>query len=331
MKYPPTLTKISKIIEFGLFFNLICTLTIINNISEKMAVSVSLMQTFTVPNPKQLGPWLLSNNQTLSSCRRKLIAVRCAREAKEREGESGNYYELLGVSGSSSAQQIKDAYRKLQKIHHPDIAGQEGHELTLMLNKAYEVLMSEDLRRGYDTSIGYTRFCFDKETTNLSFSSWNGPLRSEALFVDENTCVGCQECVHHASKTFVMDETLGCARVRVQFGDDDTTLTAAVDSCPVNCIHWVKTEEVEVLEYLMQPRPKEGYGIFGHGWERPKNVFMAAKSFNNQTKNSKSNAHRHQMEETPAQAQARADASKTMHRQSFSTNWTWLIKNFFRK
>ncbi|KAG9144313.1 hypothetical protein Leryth_019413 [Lithospermum erythrorhizon] len=205
MKYPPTLTKISKIIELGLFFNLICTLTIINNISEKMAVSVSLMQTFTVPNPKQLGPWLLSNNQTLSSCRRKLIAVRCAREAKEREGESGNYYELLGVSGSSSAQQIKDAYRKLQKIHHPDIAGQEIHALS-------------------------------------------------------------------------------------------------------NCIHWVELK-VEVLEYLMQPRPKEGYGIFGHGWERPKNVFMAAKSFNNQTKNSKSNAHRHQMEETPAQAQARADAT----------------------
>lgn len=26
--------------------------------------------------------------------------------------------------------------------------------------------------------------------------------------------------MHHASKTFMMDENLGCARVRVQFGDD---------------------------------------------------------------------------------------------------------------
>lgn len=27
--------------------------------------------------------------------------------------------------------------------------------------------------------------------------------------------------MHHASKTFMMDETLGCARVKVQFGDDE--------------------------------------------------------------------------------------------------------------
>ncbi|KAG9159688.1 hypothetical protein Leryth_017391 [Lithospermum erythrorhizon] len=88
----------------------------------------------------------------------------------------------------------------------------------------------------------------------------------------------------------------------------------------------------------MQPRPKEGYGIFGHGWERPKNVFMAAKSFNNQTKNSKSNvsvnfhlSHRHQMEETSSTSASKADASKTEAETKFSTNWTWLIKNFFRK
>lgn len=54
----------------------------------------------------------------------------------------------------------------------------------------------------------------------------------------------------------------------------------AVESCPVSCIHWVDTKELEVLEYLIQPQPKKGYGIYGQGWERPKNVFMAAKSFN---------------------------------------------------
>lgn len=30
--------------------------------------------------------------------------------------------------------------------------------------------------------------------------------------------------MHHASKTFVMDEELGCARVRVQYGDDEQKL-----------------------------------------------------------------------------------------------------------
>lgn len=58
----------------------------------------------------------------------------------------------------------------------------------------------------------------------------------------------------------------------------------SVESCPVNCIHWVETEELPVLEFLIQPQPKDGYGVFGGGWERPANVFTAAKSFNKQLK-----------------------------------------------
>lgn len=61
-------------------------------------------------------------------------------------------------------------------------------------------------------------------------------------------------------------------------------LQVSVDSCPVNCIHWVEKEELQVLELLIRPQPKEGHGIFGQGWERPKNVFMAAKAFNKQQK-----------------------------------------------
>ena len=61
-------------------------------------------------------------------------------------------------------------------------------------------------------------------------------------------------------------------------------MQVSVDSCPVNCIHWVDREELAVLEFLIQPQPKEGYGVFGGGWERPANVFMAAKAFNKQLK-----------------------------------------------
>ncbi len=52
----------------------------------------------------------------------------------------------------------------------------------------------------------------------------------------------------------------------------------------MNCIHWVEREELAVLEFLIQPQRKEGHGIFGGGWERPANVFMAAKSFNKKMK-----------------------------------------------
>lgn len=58
----------------------------------------------------------------------------------------------------------------------------------------------------------------------------------------------------------------------------------SVDSCPVNCIYWVDREELPVLEFLIQPQFKEGYGVFGGGWERPKNVFGAAESFSKQLK-----------------------------------------------
>lgn len=30
--------------------------------------------------------------------------------------------------------------------------------------------------------------------------------------------------MHHASNTFMMDEALGCARVKMQFGDDEQKL-----------------------------------------------------------------------------------------------------------
>lgn len=245
-----------------------------------------------------------------------------------------NYYELLGVSVDSDAREIKEAYRKLQKKYHPDIAGQKGHEYTLLLNEAYKILMREDLRRDYDVSIGQLRMRHGRNNNKnvMGFSSWKGPFRPQALFVDENACIGCRECVHNASKTFVMDEAIGCARVKVQFGDSDQNIQVSVDSCPVNCIHWVDKEELAVLEFLTQPKLKEGYGVFGQGWERPSNIFAAAKSFNKQLKrqpeNFRSNVQRATVEEeTPAQAEARANATMKIKMEKFSTIWN-LVKRF---
>lgn len=58
----------------------------------------------------------------------------------------------------------------------------------------------------------------------------------------------------------------------------------SVDSCPVNCIHWVDREELAVLEFLSRPQPVEAYGVFGGGWQRPSNVFKEAKFFQKQLK-----------------------------------------------
>jgi hypothetical protein len=90
----------------------------------------------------------------------------------------------------------------------------------------------------------------------------------------------------------------------------------------------VETEELAVLEYLSQPQPKKGYGIFGQGWERPANVFMAAKYFDKQ-KIQQSRSHNQNdrsdiEQETPAQAQARASAISKLESERFLRFWNWL-------
>lgn len=257
--------------------------------------------------------------------RQRWTAIRCS--VRERTNET-NYYELLGVSADSNAQEIKDAYRKLQKKYHPDIAGQEGHEYALRLNEAYRVLMRDDQRKEYDTSMGGMRVRFGNYGPGLGYSSWKGPVRPQALFVDGNACIGCRECVHNASNTFTMDETLGRARVKVQYGDNDQKIQVSVESCPVNCIYWVEKEELEVLEYLMQPLPKEGYGVFGGGWEIPANVFMAAKAFTKQLKRQNTKYGTETVGETPAQAEARVNATMKIQREKFYGVWNWVKQVF---
>ncbi|XP_071692466.1 chaperone protein dnaJ C76, chloroplastic-like [Rutidosis leptorrhynchoides] len=207
----------------------------------------------------------------------------------------------------------------------------QGHEHTLLLNEAYNVLMKDDLRKDYDASIGHVRVQFGEDALSMGYSSWNGPFRPQALFVDEKACIGCRECVHNARNTFVMDETIGCARVSVQFGDDDTNIAVAVESCPMDCIHWVEREDLAVLEYLNMPRPKQGYGVFEQGWEKPANVFMAAETFQKQLKQQQAVSQRRNVrsdveQETAAQAQARESASLKLKMEQFTGLWEWMKK-----
>ncbi|XP_031500542.1 chaperone protein dnaJ C76, chloroplastic-like isoform X1 [Nymphaea colorata] len=264
--------------------------------------------------------------------RRRSRDIKCCNINRERESTRKDYYGLLGVAVDASPPQIKEAYRKLQKQYHPDIAGQKGHEFTLLLNEAYRVLMRDDLRRRYDASTGKGLAGTDASFSGFASSSWNGPLRPHALFVDENSCIGCRECVHHAGKTFMMDEALGCARVKNQFGDDDKKIEVSVESCPVNCIHWVEREDLPVLEFLIKPQPKPGYGVFGGGWERPADVFMAAEAFkklcnqNHQKQYEKNN----EEEESPAQVKARKDAGLKLQMEKLLNIWFWIkgLTNF---
>ncbi|HEY1646039.1 MAG TPA: DnaJ domain-containing protein, partial [Candidatus Saccharimonadales bacterium] len=59
-----------------------------------------------------------------------------------------DYYEILGISKTASADEIKSAFRKAAVEHHPDRGGDETKFKEL--NEAYEVLKDPDKRRRYD-------------------------------------------------------------------------------------------------------------------------------------------------------------------------------------
>ena len=75
-----------------------------------------------------------------------------------------------------------------------------------------------------------------------------GELREKAIWVDEAACIGCQYCVHVATNTFFVDEDYGRARVIRQNGDDIEVVKEAMDTCPVDCMHWVDFDDLDRLE-----------------------------------------------------------------------------------
>ena len=63
-----------------------------------------------------------------------------------------DYYQTLGVGRTANADEIKQAFRKLARIHHPDVAkDKEAGEATFKaINEAYEVLSDPEKRKRYD-------------------------------------------------------------------------------------------------------------------------------------------------------------------------------------
>jgi len=64
-----------------------------------------------------------------------------------------DYYIILGVPRSESSAGIHDAFRRLAKLHHPDLGGPEQTETFQEITQAYKTLADPEQRRSYDQSL----------------------------------------------------------------------------------------------------------------------------------------------------------------------------------
>src|SRR6476659_2096990 len=63
-----------------------------------------------------------------------------------------DYYQVLGVNKNATENEIKKAYRKLARKHHPDLNpnDKEANKRFQQINEANEVLSDPEKRRKYD-------------------------------------------------------------------------------------------------------------------------------------------------------------------------------------
>ncbi|MFP4237332.1 MAG: ferredoxin [Desulfonatronovibrio sp.] len=61
---------------------------------------------------------------------------------------------------------------------------------------------------------------------------------SKKVVIDQEECIGCETCVEICPEVFAFDEEAEKAKVIKETGGPESEIQEAIDTCPVECIHW---------------------------------------------------------------------------------------------
>jgi len=60
------------------------------------------------------------------------------------------------------------------------------------------------------------------------------------VYLVEEECIGCGTCAELCPTVFSLNEDEGKAEVIKPLGGPEELIQEAIDSCPVECIHWAE-------------------------------------------------------------------------------------------
>ncbi|RDX79826.1 Chaperone protein dnaJ C76, chloroplastic [Mucuna pruriens] len=185
----------------------------------------------------------VTHNGKRRGCSR--VRVAAGESSSTSETVADDYYAVLGLVPDATPAQIKKAYYNCMKACHPDLSGNdpETTNFCTFINEVYGVLSDPIQRMIYDEIHGYSL------TSINPFLDDSSP--KDHVFVDEFSCIGCKNCANVAGGVFGIEEEFGRARVYSQCGKPDL-VQQAIDSCPVDCIHWTSAAQLSLLEDEMR-------------------------------------------------------------------------------
>ncbi|KAI3870469.1 hypothetical protein MKW92_023645 [Papaver armeniacum] len=224
-----------------------------------------------------IKPWRMltkiNNNHlitTFSGLKRRDSRIKAvAEESFSSDAIADDYYAVLGLLPDATPEQIKKAYYSCMKACHPDLSGNdpETTNFCMFINEVYTILSDPVQRMVYDEIHGYALSAVNPFLDDTSVK--------DHAFVDEFSCIGCKNCANVAPDVFNIEEEFGRARVCNQSGNIDL-VNQAIESCPVDCIHWTSAAQVSLLEDEMRRVERVTVALMLSGMGTSSDVFRMA-------------------------------------------------------